>query len=63
MKKLAVLVPLLLVLLLTYLHYNDTAIGEIARLKQFDLIQQTDIPVVSSDIGVLTIDEEAIEKT
>ncbi len=62
MKKLSVIVPLLLVLLLSYFHYNDTAIGEIARLKQFDLIQQTDKPVVSPDIGVLTIDEQAIEK-
>jgi len=62
LKKLAVLVPLLLVLLLSYFHYSDTAIGEIARLKQFDLLQQTDKPAVSSDIGVLTIDEEAIEK-
>ncbi len=62
MKKLSVIVPLLLVLLLSYFHYSDTAIGEIARLKQFDLIQQTDKPVVSPDIGVLTIDEQAIEK-
>ena len=62
MKKLSIIVPLLLVLLLSYFHYSDTAIGEIARLKQFDLLQQTDKPAVSSDIGVLTIDEEAIEK-
>ncbi len=62
MKKLSIIVPLLIVLLLSYFHYSDTAIGEIARLKQFDLIQQTDKPVVSPDIGVLTIDEQAIEK-
>jgi adenylate cyclase len=61
-KKLSIIVPLLIVLLLSYFHYSDTAIGEIARLKQFDLIQQTDKPVVSPDIGVLTIDEQAIEK-
>jgi len=61
-KKLSVIVPLLIVLLLSYFHYSDTAIGEIARLKQFDLIQQTDKPVISPDIGVLTIDEQAIEK-
>ena len=62
MKKLSIIVPLLIVLLLSYFHYKDTAIGEIARLKQFDLIQQTDKPVISPDIGVLTIDEQAIEK-
>ena len=62
MKKLALIVPLLLVLLLTYVHYSGGQIVEIAKLKQFDLLQQTDEPVLSSDIGILTIDEAAIEK-
>ena len=62
MKKLAVIVPLLLALLLTFVHYNGGQIVETAKLKQFDLLQQTDEPVLSPDIGILTIDEEAIEK-
>jgi|TARA_A200000159_G_scaffold104646_1_gene97345 adenylate cyclase len=35
---------------------------ETARLKQFDLLQQTDQPVQSQDIGIVAIDEAAIEK-
>ena len=62
LKKLAVIVPLLLALLLTFVHYNGGQVVEIAKLKQFDLLQQTDEPVLSPDIGILTIDEEAIEK-
>ena len=62
MKKLSVIVPLLLVLLLTFVHYNGGQVVETAKLKQFDLLQQTDEPVLSTDIGILTIDEEAIEK-
>ena len=62
MKKLAVIVPILLVLLLTFVHYNGGQVVETAKLKQFDLLQQTDEPVLSTDIGILTIDEEAIEK-
>ena len=62
MKKLAVIVPLLLALLLTFVHYNGGQVVETAKLKQFDLLQQTDEPVLSTDIGILTIDEEAIEK-
>ena len=54
--------PLLLALLLTFVHYNNGQIVETAKLKQFDLLQQTDEPVLSTDIGILTIDEEAIEK-
>src|SRR6056300_1272865 len=43
-------------------HYGDGTIVQTARLKQFDLIQQTDQPVLSQDIAVVTIDETAIEK-
>lgn len=62
MKKLSIVLPLLLTFLLTFFHYEDGSLVEIARLKQFDLLQQTDKPVKSQAIGVLTIDEEAIEK-
>jgi len=61
-KKLSIVLPLLLTFLLTFFHYEDGSLIEIARLKQFDLLQQTDKPVKSQAIGVLTIDEEAIEK-
>ena len=43
-------------------HYNDSSLVETARLKQFDLLQTTDQPVLSQDIAVVTIDETAIEK-
>jgi adenylate cyclase len=45
-----------------FAHYNDGAIVETARLKQFDFLQQTDTPVLSQDIGIVAIDEAAIEK-
>jgi len=44
------------------LHYNDGSVVQTARLKAFDLIQQTDEPIISQDIAVVTIDEAAIEK-
>ena len=44
------------------LHYNDGSLVQTARLKQFDLLQQTDKATLSQDIGVVTIDEAAIEK-
>ena len=56
------LFPLVTVILLFVLHIQDPAITEIARLKQFDLLQQSDKPTVSKDIGVLVIDELSIEK-
>ena len=43
-------------------HYNDSSVVQTARLKQFDLLQQTDQPILSQDIGIVTIDEAAIEK-
>lgn len=48
--------------LILFAHYNDGAIVETARLKQFDFLQQTDTSVLSQDIGVVAIDEAAIEK-
>ena len=44
------------------LHYVDSTVVQTARLKQFDLLQQTDEPQLSQDIVVVTIDEPAIEK-
>ena len=49
-------------LLLLFVHYQDSFVVETARLKQFDLLQQQDEIQVSKDIGVVTIDEAAIEK-
>ena len=43
-------------------HYGDSTIVQTARLKQFDLLQNTDQPRVSQDIAVVAIDETAIEK-
>ena len=47
---------------LTFFHFSNGSIVEILRLKQFDLLQQTDKPVLSKDIGIVTIDEKSIEK-
>jgi len=44
------------------IHYGDSTVVQTARLKQFDLLQQTDQPSLSQDIAVVTIDETAIEK-
>ena len=43
-------------------HYNDSSVVQTARLKQFDILQSTDQPLLSQDIAVVTIDEAAIEK-
>jgi len=48
--------------ILTLFHYNSNTVVETIRLKQFDLLQQTDKPVLSKDIGIVTIDEQSIEK-
>jgi len=44
------------------IHYGDSTIVQTARLKQFDLLQTSDEPLVSQDIAVVAIDEAAIEK-
>ena len=46
--------------LLIFAHYNDSSVVQTVRLKQFDLLQQTDTPVTSPDIVVLEIDEQTI---
>ena len=50
------------VIIVTLFHYNDNYVVETARLKSFDLLQQSDELVHSSDIGIVTIDEKALEK-
>jgi adenylate cyclase len=45
-----------------FAHYNNGAIVETLRLNQFDLVQQTDTVQTSQDIGIVTIDEAAIER-
>ena len=47
---------------LTYIGVKDPQIKEILRLKSFDLLLQSETKEVSSDIGIVTIDEKSIEK-
>ena len=49
-------------LVILFVHYQDSFVVETARLKQFDLLQQQDTPQQSLDIGVVAIDEAAIEQ-
>ena len=49
-------------LLLLFLHIADTNLSQRARLVQFDMLQKTDAPVASQDIGIITIDEASIER-
>ena len=44
------------------IHYSDSTVVQTARLKQFDLLQNTSEQKLSQDIGIVTIDEAAIEK-
>ena len=48
--------------LLIFAHYDDSTVVQTLRLKQFDLLQQTDTPVPSQDIAILELDEATIEK-
>jgi len=56
------LFPIVTVLLLVSTQIQDPTITEILRLKQFDLLQQTDKPVMSKDVAIVEIDEASIEK-
>ena len=49
-------------LIMLFIHYNNSSLVETARLKGFDFLQQQDTQVVSQDIGIVTIDEAALEK-
>jgi adenylate cyclase len=54
-------IALITAVVMLSIHYGDSTIVQTARLKQFDLLQQTDQPVQSRDIAVVAIDETAIE--
>ena len=47
---------------LTFIGLKDPQVKEILRLKSFDLLLQSEKKEVSIDIGIITIDEKAIEK-
>ena len=47
-------------LVLVFAHYSDGTVVQTLRLKQFDLVQQTDEPYVSRDVAILEIDERTI---
>jgi adenylate cyclase len=47
---------------ITFIGLKDPQIKEILRLKGFDLLIQSEKKEVSTDIGIITIDEKAIEK-
>ena len=47
---------------LTYIGLQDPYVKEILRLKSFDILIQQERKEVSSDIGIVTIDEKSIEK-
>jgi adenylate cyclase len=47
---------------LTFIGLQDPYIKEILRLKSFDILIQQESKEVSSDIGIVTIDEKSIEK-
>ena len=55
-------VTLITALIIFMFHYGNSTVVETARLKQFDLLQQTDEFRTSQDIGIVAIDEAAIEK-
>ena len=46
---------------LTWIGFQDPQVKEIARLKSFDLLFQSQEKEVSQDIAIVTIDEKAIE--
>ena len=47
---------------ITFIGTKDPQVKEILRLKGFDLLLQSEKKEVSQDIGVIVIDEKAIEK-
>ena len=47
---------------ITFIGLKEPQVKEILRLKAFDLLLQSETKEVSQDIGVITIDEKAIEK-
>ena len=55
-------IAFLTLFVITYIGLKDPQVKEILRLKGFDLLLQSEKKEVSQDIGVITIDEKAIEK-
>ena len=53
---------LLTLFVISFIGWSDPFVKETLRLKSFDLIQQYDPPTLSSDIAILEIDEQSIEK-
>ena len=47
---------------LTWIGFQDPQVKEIARLKSFDLLFQSQEKTISEDIVILTIDEKSIDK-
>ena len=47
---------------LTFIGVKDPQIKEILRLKSFDILLQSETKEISKDIGIITIDEKAIEE-
>ena len=47
---------------LTFIGIKDPQIKEILRLKSFDILLQSETKEISKDIGVIAIDEKAIEE-
>ena len=47
---------------LTFIGLQEPYVKEILKLKSFDILIQQEEKQVSQDIGIITIDEEAIEK-
>ena len=64
MKKLLThwTIALVTLFILTFIGFKDPQVKEILRLKGFDLLLQSEERQVSKDIGIITIDEKAIEK-
>ena len=49
-------------IVLTFIGLQEPYVKEILKLKSFDILIQQEEKQVSQDIGIITIDEEAIEK-
>lgn len=47
---------------LMFVHLNGSYVTELARLKQFDVLQQTDPVHISADVAVVEIDEATVAK-
>ena len=47
---------------LTWIGLQDPQVKEVARLKSFDLLFQSQDKFISNDIAIVTIDEKSIEK-